>query len=186
MCSSLDCLSPLVQAISEQLQEEPTERTREKYRLDDEYFKRIAAIEFAVKYDDGKDPRGFSESDVVLLGVSRTSKTPVSIYLAHKGYKASNLPLIPEVPLPKELYQVDAKKLIGLMVNPITIMKFRQSRLDALGMGPEVSYIEMDRIKEELRYQREVFCELGAKVIDVNHMSIEETAQKIIEHIEEQ
>ncbi len=181
----IDCLTPLVQTISEQLNEEPTERTRAKYRLDDEYFKRIAAIEFAVKYDDGKDPRGFPDSDVVLLGISRTSKTPVSIYLAHKGYKACNLPLIPEIPLPKEIYEVDSKKLIGLVVNPITIMKFRQSRLDTLGMVSEVTYSEMDRIKEELRYQREVFRELGATVIDVNHMSIEETAQKVIEHIEQ-
>ena len=175
----VDCLSPLVQVIAKRIQQSPTERTRAKYRLNDAYFKRIEAIEYAVKYDDGKDPRGFYDADVILLGVSRTSKTPVSIYLAHKGYKAANLPLIPEVPLPKELYQVDKHKLIGLIVSPLTIMKFRQSRLNTLGMNQAVSYGEMERIKEELRYARDVFEELGATVIDVNHMSIEETAQKI-------
>lgn len=175
----IDYMSPLVQAIQVKSQVEPAQRPRAQYQLNQDYFDRIAAIEFAVKYDDGKDPRGFEQADIVLLGISRTSKTPVSMYLAYKGYKVANLPLIPGIPIPKELYQVPSERLIGLLSTPNTIMKFRQSRLMSLGLPGQVEYSEFDQIKEEIRYSQEVFEKVKAEVIQVNHLAIEETAQKI-------
>ncbi len=99
------------------------------HKLDENYFKKVEAVEFAVKYDDGKDPRGVKKADIVVIGVSRTSKTPLSMYLAHKNLKVANIPLVPEVPVPEELYQIDSKKVIGLTTNPIKLNEIRQERL---------------------------------------------------------
>lgn len=152
--------------------------------LNNTYFDKIEAIEFAMTYDDGKNPKGFLEADVVLLGVSRTSKTPLSIYLANKSYKVANLPLLPELEVPKEIYQVDKKKLIGLIIDPEKLNEIRNQRLVTLGLTPNSTYAQNDRIHEELKYARELFKELDCEVIDVSSSTIEETAAKIIEHIE--
>ena len=146
------------------------------HRLDSDYFKKISAIEFAVKYDDGKAPQGFLEADLVLLGVSRTSKTPLSIYLANKGYKVANLPLIPEVPLPQVLDKVDSRRLIGLICEPEKLMKVRSHRLDSLGLTQETSYTDLEKIYQELDYSKKVFKQFGAQVINMTDKSIEETA----------
>ena len=103
------------------------------------YFNRVAAIEFAVRYDDGKDPRGFKDADLVLLGISRTSKTPLSMYLANHNLKVANLPLLPEIPVPKEIYDVPKNKLIGLTTTISKLTDIRNNRLQALGL-PEGSY----------------------------------------------
>lgn len=152
--------------------------------LNNSYFDKIEAIEFAMSFDDGKNPKGFLEADVVLLGVSRTSKTPLSIYLANKSYKAANLPLVPEITIPKEIYELDKNKLIGLIIDPEKLNEIRNQRLIALGLDPESSYANDGRIEEELKYSRDLFEELGCEVIDVSKSTIEETAAKIIEHIE--
>lgn len=152
--------------------------------LNNSYFNKIEAIEFAMNFDDGKNPKGFLEADVVLLGVSRTSKTPLSVYLANKSYKAANLPLVPEINIPKEIYEVDKNKLIGLIIDPEKLNEIRNQRLIALGLSSDSSYANDGRIEEELNYARDLFDELGCEVIDVSKSTIEETAAKIIEHIE--
>lgn len=153
--------------------------------LDNSYFEKIEAIEFAMNFDDGKNPNGFLEADIVLLGVSRTSKTPLSVYLANKSYKVANLPLVPEISIPKQIYDVDKKKLIGLIIDPEKLNEIRNQRLITLGLSPESAYAQEQRINEELDYAKELFEELGCVVIDVSTSTIEETAAKVIEHIEE-
>lgn len=175
----VDYMTPLSKIIQGRTGLAPLEEPGTLHKLNQEYFNKVAAIEFAIKYDDGKDPRGFIESDYVILGISRTSKTPLSMYLANKSYKVSNLPLIPEVPLPKEIYQVAPGKVIGLTANPEYILRIRQSRLDSLGLKQSSEYAKMERIKEELTYSEQVFADLHARVISVDDKAVEETAAVI-------
>ncbi|MBF7050123.1 pyruvate, water dikinase regulatory protein [Streptococcus sp. HF-2466] len=181
--SYLDLMNPFFEIIKEKTGTQPIEVPGVLHRLDTEYFNKISAIEFAVKYDDGKNPQGFLESDIVILGVSRTSKTPLSIYLANKGYKVSNLPLIPEVPLPQILDKVDRRRMIGLVCDPDKLAKVRSNRLDALGLTQTTSYTDIEKIYEELDYSKKVFQKYQAHVINMTDKSIEETACIIEEHL---
>ncbi|MEZ7647202.1 pyruvate, water dikinase regulatory protein [Streptococcus constellatus] len=181
--SYLDLMNPFFEIIKEKTDTQPIEVPGVLHRLDTEYFNKISAIEFAVKYDDGKNPQGFLESDLVILGVSRTSKTPLSIYLANKGYKVSNLPLIPEVPLPQVLDKVDKRRMIGLVCDPDKLAKVRSNRLDALGLTQATSYTDVEKIYEELDYSKKVFQKHQAYIINITDKSIEETACIIEEHL---
>lgn len=146
------------------------------------YFNMIDAIEFAIQYDDGKDPRGFPKSDIVLVGVSRTSKTPTTMILATKNFKVSNLPLVPESALPQELFEVDPDRIIGLVIDPDKLSNIRSVRTKTLGIKGESKYFERERIDEELKYAREVFRDLDCKVIDVTENTIEQTATEIVQY----
>lgn len=179
----IDLMNPFFEIIKSKTGVDPIEKPGIVHKLDTEYFNRITAIEFAVKYDDGKNPQGFLESDVVLLGVSRTSKTPLSMYLANKGHRLSNLPLIPEVPLPAVLDQVEKKKIIGLVCHPDNLSRIRGNRLDSLGLNHSTSYTNLEKIRKELEYSYEVFDKYAACVIDVTDKSIEETAYHIEEYL---
>jgi regulator of PEP synthase PpsR (kinase-PPPase family) len=149
------------------------------HQMDKAYFSRVEAIEFAVKYDDGKDPRGFKEADFVLIGISRTSKTPLSMYLANKNYKVANLPLIPEVPIPKEIFEIPAQKIIGLTTGIDRLLEVRKTRLKAFGLKEESNYTDVTRVQEELAYANNIFKQLGVVPINVNNRAIEETAMLI-------
>lgn len=175
----IDYMSGLMEIVTEKTQMQPTYQSGALHQLDEEYFDRVAAIEFAVKYDDGKNPKGFLKSDIVLLGISRTSKTPLSMYLANKSYKVSNLPLIPEVQIPSEILEVPSEKIFGLIASPQYIMRIRSERVKMMGLGSQSTYNSIDRIKGELSYAEELFEKLGAHVISVENRSIEETAQQI-------
>ncbi|KGF04374.1 pyruvate, water dikinase regulatory protein [Anaerococcus lactolyticus] len=146
------------------------------------YFNMINAIEFAIKYDDGKDPRGFLDSDIVLVGVSRTSKTPTTMILATKNFKVSNLPLLPESEIPQELFEVDPDRVIGLVIDPDKLSNIRSQRTKTLGLMGESKYFDKERIKYELNYAMDVFKDLDCKVIDVTENTIEQTATEIIEY----
>ena len=150
--------------------------------LSQDYFDMIEAIEFAIQYDDGKDPRGFLKSDLVLLGVSRTSKTPTTMILATKNYKVSNLPLVPESRLPREIFEVDSDRLIGLIIDPKKLMDIRADRSKELGLIGDSIYYNDTRINRELDYAREVYKDLDCKVIDVTNNTIEQTATEISEY----
>lgn len=177
----VDFMSPLTEMIQRKSDVPALEKPGMLHKLDKEYFNRVAAIEFAIKYDDGKDPRGFLQSDFVILGVSRTSKTPLSMYLANKSYKVSNLPLIPEMPLPQELLEVPSEKLIGLTAAPEVLVEIRKSRLNFLGLNADSQYACLDRISEEVLYAEDVYKKLKATVVHVDNRSIEETAALIEE-----
>ncbi|MBP1045879.1 kinase/pyrophosphorylase [Enterococcus sp. BWM-S5] len=180
----VDYMSPLSEIIESTFGIAPLQEPGALHKLNEQYFNRVAAIEFAVRYDDGKDPKGFLEADYVLLGVSRTSKTPLSMYMANRNHKVANLPLIPEVPLPKELDQIDPSKIIGLTTSMESLRDIRKSRLHSLGLKEDSAYTNCDRIKEELAYAAQVFDKYHSFVIDVEKKSIEETSS-IIENLDE-
>ena len=140
-------------------------------------------MEFAVMYDDGKDPKGFLEADVVLLGVSRTSKTPLSLFLANKNLKVANLPLVPQTHIPKEIYEINPKKIIGLTNDPSVLNEIRRQRMISYGLNPDTTYSNMDSINEELESAQKLYKKLGCYVINVSHRSIEETAALIMHHL---
>jgi regulator of PEP synthase PpsR (kinase-PPPase family) len=152
-------------------------------RLDEEYFRRVDAIEFAVKYDDGRDPRGLLRADVVLIGVSRTSKTPLSMYLANKRLKVANVPLVPEVEPPQELFELPRERIIGLTIRSEQLNEIRTERLKALGLTAQANYAALDRINQVLEYSAKIMKRLGCPVIDVSNKAIEETANIILEVI---
>lgn len=151
------------------------------HRLDREYFDRVEAIEFAVKYDDGKDPSGIGQAHVVILGVSRTSKTPVSLYLANHRLKVANIPLVPEVPVPREVLGPHRRKCVGLIIDPEILMNIRYQRLKALGLSVSSQYASLDRIMQELEYAWDVYHRVGCPVVDVSNHAVEETATKVLE-----
>lgn len=178
--STIDLISPLLDVFSQKLNKEPSREPGIIRKMDETYFKRIEAIEFAVKYDDGKDPRGFANADIVLIGISRTSKTPLSMYLANKNIKVANLPLVNEVKPPKEIYEISAKKIIGLTNSPEKLNQVREERLLALGLPNNSSYASLERILDELDYSDTIMRKIGCPVIDVSNKAIEETSEIII------
>ena len=177
---TVDLMSPLIHALSLKLGEEPSYETGAIRRLDEAYFKRIEAIEFAVKYYDGKDPRGFKNADIVLLGVSRTSNTPLSMYLANKNIKVANLPLVMESEPPKEIFEIPAKKIIGLTNSPQKLNEVREERLKALGLPNGSDYASLGRILEELDFADKIMKRIGCPIIDVSNKAIEETSGIVI------
>ncbi|AKL95778.1 hypothetical protein CACET_c23320 [Clostridium aceticum] len=182
---SIDIMSPVIAGFGGVLGAVPKREPGLIRKLDEKYFKKVEAIEFAVKYDDGKDPRGLKKADIVLIGISRTSKTPLSMYLAHKNLKVANVPLVPEVTPPKELYDVPSKKIIGLTTNPMKLIEIRQERLKALGLKSEANYASIERILEELEYADNIMKRLGCPVIDVSTKAVEESASIILEILRE-
>lgn len=178
--AAVDLLSPMVDGIGRVLGMEPNWEPGMLRKLDDTYFRRVEAIEFAVKYDDGKDPRGLLKADLVLLGISRTSKTPLSMYLANKNIMVANVPLVPESIPPKEIYEVSPKRVVGLTNSPIKLNEIREERLKALGLPSGSNYAMMERILDEIDYAEKIMKKIGCPIIDVSNKAIEETAELII------
>jgi [pyruvate, water dikinase]-phosphate phosphotransferase / [pyruvate, water dikinase] kinase len=152
--------------------------------LDSSYFKRMAAIEFAVRLDDGVAADGLSDADIVLVGVSRSSKTPLSIYLGYLGYKTANVPIVKGIEPPAELFAVDPAKVVGLTIDAETLAEIRRERARHL-RGAKRRYAELDEIFEELEYAEMIHRRLGCPVIEVSNLAIEETARRIIRIVEE-
>ena len=183
----VDLLTPVVDSIASVTGETPLEETGMLRKLNDRYFKRVESVEFAVKYDDGKDPRGVLKADLVIIGVSRTSKTPLSMYLANKNIKVANIPLVPEAKVPQELFQIPSKKIVGLTNTPEKLNEIRTERLRALGLSTansgENKYANMERILEEIDFAESLMKKIGCPIINVSNKAIEETAEKIITYL---
>src|SRR5699024_8780624 len=177
----LDILTPTVSEVQKRTGIAPTEEPGAMHHLDENYFRRIKAMEFAVKYDDGKNQRGILEADVVLLGVYGTSKTPLSLFLANKNLKVANLPLVPQAHIPKEIWEVDSKKIVGLTNDPEVLNGIRKKRMIAYGLNPDTAYSDIDKIKEELEFANALYQKLDCVVINVATLSIEETASLIMD-----
>ncbi len=177
---AVDILGPMLSAMENITHASPKLEPGLLRKLDEQYFRRVEAIEFAVKYDDGKDPKGLLGSDVVLVGVSRTSKTPLSMYLAHKRIKCANVPLVPEVSPPDELFQV-TQKVIGFIIDPQQLYEIRKERLKSLGLTANASYAAIERIIKELNYSDAIMKRIGCPIINVTNKAVEETASKILE-----
>jgi regulator of PEP synthase PpsR (kinase-PPPase family) len=150
--------------------------------LDQTYFKRIEAIEFAVKYDDGVGG-GLDEADIVLVGVSRTSKTPLSIYLGYLGHKAANVPIVKGVELPAAVFEMDRAKIVGLTIDANRLAEIREERVRSMG-APRSRYADLEAVYEELDAAAAVHRRLGCPVIDVSELSVEETAMRIIKVVD--
>ena len=150
--------------------------------LDSHYFRRMEAIEFAVKFDDGLGA-GLDDADIVLVGVSRTSKTPLSMYLGYLGYKVANVPIVRGIELPKELFEIDRTKIVGLTIDAERLSEIRQVRARLMRLSKS-SYSELVEIYEELEQAAAVHRQLGCPVVDVSELSIEETAQRVLRIVE--
>jgi hypothetical protein len=153
--------------------------------LEIDYFKRVAAMEFAVKHDDGLSGEGLNEADIVIVGVSRTGKTPLSMYLGYLGYKTANTPLVPGVEPPAQLFRVDRSKIVGLTIDPERLQRIRGRRLRAMGGRSRNEYADLAKILEELDDCMRVFRKLGCPVIDVSNLAVEESALRVINLVEE-
>jgi len=181
---AVDIMGPMVEAFEQVVGAPPHRKAGLVHQLDDDYFRRVEAIEFAVKYDDGRDPRGLERADVVLVGVSRTSKTPLSMYLAHRRLRVANVPLVPEVAAPDELFQItDRHKIIGLTIRADKLNLIRQERLKSLGLQSDASYASFERILQELEYAESIIRRLRCPMIDVSDKAVEETAAVILEYV---
>lgn len=176
-------MGPIIDGLKSKYHIEPKMQPGLVRKLDEDYFKRIEAIEFAVKYDDGKDTRGIYKADVVIIGISRTSKTPLSMYLANQKIKAANIPLVPEVDPSDDLFKIPRKKIIGLKINPESLFDIREERLKSLGLKTGANYANYERILEEIEFSEKLMKKLGCSVIDVSNKAIEETANTIIDMI---
>ncbi len=180
--STVDIMGPILEIMSQAVEESPVRKAGLLRKLDEEYFRKVEAVEFAVKYDDGKDPRGILRADIVLVGVSRTSKTPVCMYLAHKRVRAANVPLVPEIKPPEELFNLPKGKIIGLTIDPSLLNGIRTERLKTLGLTADADYANLKRILLELEYAEGIMKKLGCPIIDVTNKAVEETASKILEY----
>ena len=177
----LSVLEPVHALLSSYLGTHSTARPGAQHMLNAEYFKRIDAMNFTLLHDDGHLPHDLDEADAILVGVSRTSKTPTAIYLANRGLKTANIPLVPGVPPPAVLETARKALIVGLVATPERIVQIRQNRLLSLNADDDTSYVDRDAVAEELAASRRLFARNGWSVIDVTRRSIEETAAAIID-----
>jgi len=179
---AVDLLGGLLLQMAMHFGEDPLYKPGLGHELNAEYFKRIDAVEFAVNNDDGKEPRNLRKADIVLVGVSRTSKTPLSQYIAHRGYRVANVPLVREIPLPRELDLVDPRRVFGLMVDPSMLVEVRRTRMKHMGMEPNSEYGDPRRVREELEWCRALFAAHPQwTLLEISGKAIEETASLILE-----
>ena len=148
--------------------------------LNKEYYKKIAAMQFSFEHDDGQKLETILDADIIILGISRTSKTPTTIYLANKGYKSANIPMVPNQKIPEEVLKDKKKTIVGLIADPERLVDIRKNRLNTLSEEKHTSYVDLERIKEELEESRKVFKANNIPTIDVTRKSVEETAASII------
>ena len=177
---TVDLLGPLIWAVAGHSGLAPQFRAGALHGFGAEALRRVEAVEFAVQHDDGTNLRTLFQADIVLTGVSRTSKTPLAIYLAHRGYKTGNVPLVPGMELPKELLEVDPRKVFGLVASQATLVEVRRSRARAL-QAPWLDYADPEAVQAELQRARRMFRERGWRVVDITDRAVEENAARIIE-----
>lgn len=177
---TLDLLGPLLTRFSDLLEISPLARPGLGRQLDDDYFRRIEAVDFTIKHDDSLGLATLDEAEIVLVGVSRTSKTPVSIYLSYRGWKVANIAVVLDQPLPAELAKIDRKKIIALSVSPTRLQLIRLERRRKFRNAELNSYTDSDRIRTELNYGLELYKKHGYPVLDVTFKSIEETATDVM------
>jgi regulator of PEP synthase PpsR (kinase-PPPase family) len=174
---AIDVIGDFIVQLSLFLGEKPMAIPGRQYILDEDYFRRIDAINFAVKHDDGKYPQGIKAADIVLVGLSRTGKTPLATYLANQGWKVANIPIHPDMDSPQELLQIDRRKVFGLVISVESLVKLREARLEQLGLMPYAKYADPIQIEEEIEWSREFFKQHPRwRVIDVSNKAIEEVS----------
>jgi regulator of PEP synthase PpsR (kinase-PPPase family) len=173
-------LDPLTAVFGRYLGASLTTKVGVQHTLDQDYFERIEALNYALGHDDGQGGQNLDNADVVLVGVSRTSKTPTSIYLAHRGVRAANVPLVPGAPLPPKLFELTRPLVVGLLVSPDRLIQIRRNRLLSLNENRESSYVDVEAVRQETLFARRLFEKQGWPMIDVTRRSVEETAAAVI------
>jgi hypothetical protein len=181
---TLDVLGGMIAKIAEHVKADPRSEPGLLHGFSDDYFKRIEAVEFAVRHDDGANLHTLLRADLVLTGVSRTSKTPLAMYLAQRGYKTGNVPIVPGIEPPRALLELDPKKVFALTIDPSLLLTIRQARVRALGAPPYSTYADPEALIEEVRRARRLYREQGWQVIDISGRAAEENAARILRLIE--
>ena len=178
----LDLFGPILQVLTAYFERKPASLPGLLYKVDEQYFKRMDAIEFTVKHDDGKHLEDIKDADIVLVGVSRTSKTPLSIYLSHKGWKVANVPLVLGIEPPKELFAVDQNKIVAMTIDPTTLVDIRRERMKRLGHGlSSRDYADLQHVGKEVEYSNQIFSQHPRwPVFEVTGKAIEELATEIL------
>jgi regulator of PEP synthase PpsR (kinase-PPPase family) len=178
---AIDVIGDFILQLSIFLKEKPLSIPGRQYILDEDYFKRIEAINFSVKHDDGKFPQGLKHADLILVGLSRTGKTPLSTYLANQGWKVANVPIHPDMLPPEELFQVDPRRVFGLIISVESLVKLREARLKQLGLEPYAKYADPVKVADEIEWSREFFKKHPKwRVLDISNRAIEEAAASIV------
>jgi regulator of PEP synthase PpsR (kinase-PPPase family) len=184
-CTALDIphiavLDPALETLALHLGLESSHKPGVQHTLDRRYFERIEALNFAIAHDDGQGTDDLDRADVVLVGVSRTSKTPTSIYLAHRGIRAANVPIVPGIPLPENLFRLTRPLVVGLTASPDRLIQVRRNRLLALREERDTTYVSLEQVRAETIEARKIFARQGWPVIDVTRRSVEEAAAAIL------
>lgn len=178
---AVDVMGPVLGTIATQVSQIPSDRPGMQYRVTGDYLRRTEVMTYTVKHDDGLGLETLSDADIIILGISRTSKTPLSIYLGYRGFKVANVPIVRNVDVSRFVYDADKKKLVGMTIEAEKLVSLRQSRLQKLGRPLSEEYASLEYIKEELSYQRRIFSELGnIPVINMTNKAIEEAATEIL------
>lgn len=178
---SIDLLGPLINTLDHFFGVQSSSQVGALRQTDDLYFKRIEAIEFTVRHDDGKTFAELDKADIVLVGISRTSKTPLSIFLSHKGWKVANVPLVIESPLPPELFKIDQRKIVGLIIDIDSLQRIRKNRLEKFGQDAGGEYASSQQILKEIEFAENLFKQNRRwPVFNVTERALEETASEIV------
>lgn len=178
---AIDVIGDFIMHLSTFLGQKPMEIPGRQHALDEEYYRRIEAINFAVKHDDGKLPQGLRLADLILVGLSRSGKTPLSVYLAHQGWKVANVPLHPDMEAPEDLFQVEQRKIFGLIINVENLVKVREARLTQLGLTPYAKYADPVKISDEIEWCEEFYEQNPHwRIMDISNKAVEEAAASII------
>lgn len=179
-------LGHVVRELSNYLGEEASGTTGAQYELSEDYFARMDAINYALEHDDGQATWELEQADIVIVGPSRTSKSPTCVYLAYRGYKAANVPYVPNVALPESIYGLKQPLVVGLTIGPERLIDIRTTRLAAMQQEMHTDYVNEDRVKEEIEASKRLFRQYNWPVIDVTRRSVEETATLIIQYRQRQ
>ncbi|OCL25824.1 phosphoenolpyruvate synthase regulatory protein [Orenia metallireducens] len=179
----IDILGPMINSFSQALDQQPQLEVGLSYNIDYEIFEKISCIDFSLRCDDGRNLNKLKEADFVLIGVSRTSKTPLSIYLSQQNYNIATISLSPEVIPPKELYELPSEKIIGLTIEPEYLQKIRENRIKLMAFNQGGDYVSRERIEEELEYAKEIMNKIDARIINITNKAIEDIAGEILNKI---
>ena len=179
-------LGPVIRELSNYLDQETTGHTGGQYELSEDYFARIDAINFALEHDDGQATWELEQSDIVIVGPSRTSKSPTCVYLAYRGYKAANVPYVPNIALPENIVKLKQPLVVGLTISEDRLIDIRTTRLAAMNQDARTDYVNEEKVREEIDASKKLFRANGWPVIDVTRRSVEETATLIIQYRQRQ